>query len=321
MAQASEAQLRYPDTPATRARVRVAGVSQQVKVILAKPGEPYDICMPTDDPFVAQGMFEQLSELALDPAIPSQRDVLVGGLGKATGGGEFYLKQVEVAGKRFSKTAQSVADDFAKYGKYTSAHASTILEARRVLTSSLKDVFPGISFYRIAPSIDMLDSSLATLRLASDVNAMTTLKGRPFDNLVRNAPRRGNAAPTYLAETPVLIDSKLARALKVADKFMVAVEIAPAVGDFMTASSEQEQRKAALAMSAKATGMLLDRQVSSWGMALCVGFGVSTAGWGFLVCGVAAMSAGIGIGYYAENKMKELIKIEDPPAPLPLPLP
>jgi hypothetical protein len=144
---------------------------------------------------------------------------------------------------------------------------------------------------------------------------MPGLTGRPLNNLQRNAVKRGLAEPTYLAETSVRLDSKIAKHLAAVDGFMAVVEITPGVAAMMTARDERAQQQAAINLTAKATGMLVDRLVSGEGMALCVGFGVATGGWGFIGCGVAAIGAGLYLGNAVEERMKAVLPIVAPPLP------
>jgi hypothetical protein len=309
--------LRYPASPAVRASVHLPGESVQVSLIRVRPGERFDICLPATEGTQANGLLQQMSERTSQSSSSMGKDVL-GGMSKVTGAGQLYLDQVKQAERRFSRVAEEIAQEFSKTGKYTSQHAAQLMEARQGLTSALRDVYPDISFYRVAPPAEDMVSTVATQRLASDVAAMDKLEGRPLANLTRNASKRGLSAPTYLDEVPVIVDQRLARYLAKADRILIAVEIAPAIADLMTARSEQEQKKAIVELAAKGTGMAADKLASAATLALCVSFGAMTAGWGFLACGVLSVGTGIAVGSFAEGLMRDMIPVQVPGStPLP----
>ncbi|MEF2270547.1 hypothetical protein V3C40_27525 [Janthinobacterium sp. LS2A] len=317
MAAKNDPRLTYPAAPALRASLRAAGDPAQVLVVPAKAGERYDICLPTDNQRSAKELYAEMNARVANSGGPTTSDLLLG-LGKASGAGELYIMQIKSMVAKFSKVTQEVATDFSKTGKYTAAHAAKVLEARRALEGALKDVVPAISFYRTVDASQGFDSITATERLSADVDAMSGLSGRPLRNQERQSLKRINNAIDYSMEAPVIIDSKLAHILNKADKILVAVELAPAVGHMLTAKTEQEQKKAAIEMSAKALGMALDRIVSAKSLALCLGLTVISGGWGFLMCGVGAMTLGLAVGYVAEEQMKKLIPLAlDAPGTLP----
>lgn len=240
------------------------------------------------------------------------------GMSKAMGAGDLYLKQVKEAERRFSRVVDEIAQEFSKTGKYTPQHTARLLEARKSLTDALRDVYPDISFYRVAPPVEDMVSTRATQRLASDLAAMDTLEARPLANLTRNAPKRGLSAPTYLDEAPIIVDQRLAKYLGKADLIMLAVEIGPAIADVLTARSEQEHKKAIAELTAKGAGMAADKAASYVTLTLCVGFAAATAGWGFLACGVLSVGVGIAVGSYAESLIRDMTPVQVPVStPLP----
>ncbi|OBV41079.1 hypothetical protein [Janthinobacterium psychrotolerans] len=318
MAAKEDPRLTYPAAPALRASLRVAGDSVQVPVVPAKAGDRYDICLPTGNQRSARELYAEMNARVVDSAASPTGELLIGLGETASDASEWYLMQIKGMLAKYSKAMQEVAADFSKTGKYTAAHAAKVLEARRALEGALKDAVPAISFYRTVDASQGFDSITATERLSADVDAMSELSGRPLRNLERQSLKRINNAIDYSMEAPVIIDSKLAQILKKVDKILVAVELAPAVGHMLTAKTVQEQQKAAIEMSAAALSMAADRVVAAETMALCVGFGVVTGGWGFLACGVGAMTLGLTVGYMAEEQMKKLIPLAlDAPGTLP----
>jgi len=307
--------LAYAGTPAVRASTRIAGDRQDVAISPVTYGENHDICLPAENEEQARKLLREFA-LNLDVKANTEEAKQLQGLLKATGAGQFYILQINSAKARFTKVAEGVAAEVKEGGKYTPEMGKKLVKARQALTESLKDIFPAMTFYRSSPPLSTLESTAATEKMVEQLEALETLSGRPQNNLTRNITKRGQGALTYADEVPIKVDLQLAKKLKLIDSFIVVVDLAPEVSLLLTSNNEREQNAALVALSAKAAGVFVDRVTSEVAMNLCVGFGVMTGGWGFLMCGVAAIGTGIFAGLMTENYMKSKltpIVVTDPP--------
>ncbi|MBK5397464.1 hypothetical protein JFU47_12230 [Pseudomonas sp. TH39(2020)] len=303
----------YAGTPAVRATTRVAGEHQEIIASPVTYGGAYDICLPTDNEEQSRRMFRDFA-ISLNAKAEESGGKFFQGLLKAPGAGQLYELQIRESVARFSKVADEIATEVRTSGKYTKELAQKLIEARQTMTHSLKDIFPAVSRFQSSVPIDELESTLATQNLVADEAALAKLTGRPERNFTRNIIKRGQQAITYVDENPIKLDLRLAERLKGLEKFMVVVELAPAISLLLTSNNEREQQAALIALTSKTSGVLADALASQFMMGFCVGFGLTTAGWGFLVCGTAAIAIGIYAGTQLENHMNsKLTQIALPP--------
>ncbi|WP_455963632.1 hypothetical protein [Methylorubrum aminovorans] len=222
--------------------------------------------------------------------------------------GELFVQQVEASGARFSQSMTQLAKDYHKVGKFTPDHVAKILDARLLLRKDLSSIYPIASFFR-ADMLDMSASNTATARLSTEIDSLKKLPpeaAKTISNLARNAAKRSLAAPSYIDEAPIVTDFRLAKKLKTVGNIVQVVEFLPPAAVLLTTDDNRERERALNELWAKGSGFAVEQMLVRFGPALCVAFGVSTAGWGFAACGIASVAAGIYFGKAVEVNMTKV---------------
>lgn len=299
--------LGYAGIASLRSATATAEDKRIVVIQPAPNGRTGDIVLPSSNDKTTLELLAGLANQANIAASGVGGDTLIA-LSKSSLAGELYVQQVEGAVAHCVNTGKAIAADYVEVRKFTPEHAKRILDARLEMLRALKVIVPPKAAASVTEGMTGIASVDATARLAADVQAMQSLEGRSLQNLARNAVRRIEAAPTFDQDLPAIaMDSKLAARLKTFGNVVQVIELMPPAIVLITSDDRREQENALAQLGGKITGSLVEKAIQSGGPALCVMFGVSTMGYGFLACGLISVGVGIYAGKEVESRMTKVL--------------
>lgn len=290
--------LSFPNNPAIGAATSLGASETFVEAI---PVADHDVnrqmCLPASSPNKAASMMGELLD-AWSEAADEQSYKSILGISKSVAAEENYYQIADAALKRFSRVVEEVGAEVRRTNKYSPENAKKILNARNQLTFVLKELVPGTSSFVFSPPIDLSKSNLYTEKL--DRQLLTNNTNR---KVLKSLVNRGASK-----NLPSPIPKNLSKQLSYASKFVLAIEIAPPLATVLTTDDQAKQEKAFRQLIGIGVGMGVESAATKGGLALCALFTLTTAGWGFLACGIGAIGTGIFLGKVTEGVItKEIV--------------